>query len=1019
MEKDEETEIGVECSAMEVCFSFDVGRSMFDVGRSSFKIFLLTAFFTVFTLAQAGAMHKNSLHVEIDVERSQIAGVSMIAVNSGEELVFQKGSLKITGIMLDNRPFDCDESEKKVACSPDESGVVEIFFKGIYRAADQRETDTGITGGVVDKRGVSLTGIWYPHVEGLRRYELHVTLPAGYEAVSEAETIKREMKNGKVEFHFNFPHPVDGINLAASDRFRVLRDSYRDIDIYAYFFEEDLGLGKTYIEYTKKYLELYERLIDEYPYRRFSIVENFLPSGYSMPTFTLLGSAVVRLPFIVETSLGHEILHQWFGNHVYVDYENGNWAEGLTTYLADHYYKVQKDEGWKYRKQMLIDYKSYVSVEDDFPLKFFRGRTDRASRAMGYGKVAMVFHMLKDITGKKIFYDSLRDFIDENRFKAASWDDLRESFEKKHGKDLGWFFSQWIEKEGLPDLRLEDVELKQIGSEFELHFHVNHKKTFYKLNMPVTIYFDDTMKIDILHIEAEGNSFDFMLPDKPVKIVLDEDYDIARDINEEEFPPVMARLLGEKKLIFALREEEKATYESIVDELGGEFAIVRDAGDIKESELRSYSLILPGLDNPVVRRLYGTLPSDDAGFSISVKENPWNAEKVIGIINGKSGKEVEAAAKKMKHYGKYSKLLFNKGRNIEKSIDKSNRGIVMKLRRETSAVDISSIRTLPDVIEGVSDRKIIYVGEVHDVFAHHAVQLDIITGIYKKDPRLAIGMEMFQRPFQNTLDVYVAGRMGEQQFLRESEYFKRWGFDYNLYKPVLDFARTEGVPVVALNLQREIIEKVSGNGIGSLSEEEKKEIPKELDFSDNEYRERLKEVFSMHKHSEKRNFDYFYESQILWDETMSQSVDDFLNQNTDYRIIVLAGQGHLRYGSGIPKRTHRRNNHDYAVVLIDDKVDRDIADFVVFPKPVEGIAAPKLMAFLKAENGKFKITGFPEKSVSEKAGLKIEDTILFIDDVEINSIEDIKIYLLYKKTGDKIKVKILRKQMEMEIEVEL
>ncbi len=984
------------------------------------RIFLLTALFTVFTLAaQAGAMHKNSLYVEIDVVRSQITGVSKIRVDTGEELVFQKGSLRITGITLDDKPLDCDEKKATVACSPDKSGVVEIFFKGIYKAADPAGKDTGITGSVIDKRGVSLTGVWYPTAEGLRHYELNVTLPVGYEAVSEAESIKREMKNGKVKFQFSFPHPVDGINLAASDRFRVLRESFRDIDIYAYFFEEDLDLGKTYIEYTKKYLELYERVIGKYPYRRFSIVENFLQSGYSMPTFTLLGNAVVRLPFIVETSLGHEILHQWFGNHVYIDYENGNWAEGLTTYLADHYYKVQKDEGWKYRKQMLINYKSYVSVENDFPLKFFRGRTGRASSAMGYGKVAMVFHMLRDITGKKIFYDSLRDFIDKNRFKAASWSDLRDSFEKKYGQDLKWFFSQWIDREGLPDLRLEDVELKQAGSKFELHFHVNHKKTFYKLNLPVTIYLNDTTKMDILHIDAEKNSFDFLLPDKPVKIVLDEDYDIARDLNEEEFPPVMARLLGDKKLVIALIEDEKGTYQSIVDEFGGEGVIVRDAGDIKESELKSSSFILTGRDNPLVKRLYGALPSDDAGFSISVKENPRNAKKVMGIINGKSGKEVEAAAKKVKHYGKYSKLLFNRGSNIEKSIDKSNRGIVMKLRRETSAVDISSIKTLPDVIRGVSDRKIIYVGEVHDVFAHHAVQLDIITGIYKKNPRLAIGMEMFQRPFQNTLDVFISGRMGEQQFLRESEYFKRWGFDYNLYKPILDFARTEGIPVIALNLQREIIKKVSENGIGSLSDEEKKEIPKELDFSDNEYRERLKDVFSMHKNSEKKNFDYFYESQILWDETMSQSVDDFLNQNSDYRIIVLAGQGHLRYGSGIPKRTYRRNNNDFAVVLIDDMVDKDIADYVVFPKPVEGIAAPKLMAFLKEENGKYKITGFPEESVSEKAGLKVEDTILFIDDVEINSIEDIKIYLLYKNTGDKIKVKILRKEMEMEIEVEL
>ena len=87
-------------------------------------------------------------------------------------------------------------------------------------------------------------------------------------------------------------------------------------------------LVKNYIEHAKRYLKLYERLINKYPYKRFSIVENFLPTGYSMPTYTLLGQEVVRLPFIPETSLGHEILHQWFGNSVYIDYREGELGGG-------------------------------------------------------------------------------------------------------------------------------------------------------------------------------------------------------------------------------------------------------------------------------------------------------------------------------------------------------------------------------------------------------------------------------------------------------------------------------------------------------------------------------------------------------------------------------------------------------------------------------------------------------------------------------------------------------------------
>ena len=137
---------------------------------------------------------------------------------------------------------------------------------------------------------------------------------------------------------------------------------------------------------------------------------------------------------------------------------------------------------------------------------------------------------------------------------------------------------------------------------------------------------------------------------------------------------------------------------------------------------------------------------------------------------------------------------------------------------------------------------------------------------------------MFQRPFQGVLDDYTAGRISEKEFLKKSEYFKRWVFDYNLYKPILDFAREEKIPLVALNIRREIVAKVSKSGLDSLSDEEKKEIPQQMDFSDNEYRDRLMKVFKMHQNSKDRNFDFFYQSQILWDESMAQSIDEFLRR---------------------------------------------------------------------------------------------------------------------------------------------
>jgi uncharacterized iron-regulated protein len=532
------------------------------------------------------------------------------------------------------------------------------------------------------------------------------------------------------------------------------------------------------------------------------------------------------------------------------------------------------------------------------------------------------------------------------------------------------------------------------------------------MHVPVTIYTEKQRIKRRFRQDNNRKDFTVYLSEKPVRVVLDEDYDIARRLSIDELPPVVGQLFRDEKMVVVESEEKTSTYESVLRYFKKKGASLKKADTVRNSDIKAFSIVICGLENKLIKRLFGTITIEKAGFSVLIKKNPLNPEKVIGIFNGETKEDIENGFKKIFHYGKYSRLLFNKGKNIYKEIEKTQRGLVMNLEHEASAVDISKLKELFDVIEGVADKKIIYVGEVHDVFAHHAVQLDIIKGIFKKNKRVAIGMEMFQKPFQETLDRFIAGTISEKEFLKQTEYFKRWGFDYNLYKPILDFARKNKLPVLAMNIQREIIEKVSRQGIDSLTKEEAKEIPSGMDFSDSSYRERLHKVFKMHRDWKNRNFEYFYQSQIIWDETMSQSIDEFLRKNPDYQIVVLAGKGHLEYGSGIPNRTSRRNKHSYAIVLIDAKVERDIADYVIFPKPVEGVTAPKLMTFLSVDDEGIRITGFPENSVSEEAGLKVGDLILSLDNDKVQGIEDIKIHLLYRKEGETIKVRVKREKQE-------
>ena len=173
-----------------------------------------------------------------------------------------------------------------------------------------------------------------------------------------------------------------------------------EIPVSTYFYPQSRQFAATYLQAATGYLDLYQPLFGPYPFDKFAVVENFFPTGYGYPSWTLLGSSVVALPFIVETSLGHEIAHCWWGNGVWVDYTRGNWSEGLTTYVADHLYKERQspEEAREYRLKILRDYAALVTEENDFPLAEFISRSTAAEQAIGYGKAAMVFHMARSVS---------------------------------------------------------------------------------------------------------------------------------------------------------------------------------------------------------------------------------------------------------------------------------------------------------------------------------------------------------------------------------------------------------------------------------------------------------------------------------------------------------------------------------------------------------------------------------------------------------------------------------------------
>ena len=708
--------------------------------------------------------------------------------------------------------------------------------------------------------------------------------------------------------------------------------------------------------------------------------------------------------------------------------EHGTWSQGLSDSMIRIYREEESrpGEGWALRKQAMLVYCALANAKNELALGEFKGDENAATVTMEQGKAALVFHQLRKLAGEEIFSRVASELMARGPSGKVSWNDIRGLFEKETRTDLGWFFKQWIDRKGLPDLRLENATTRRNGSRFEVSCDLVQKGEAYTLEVPVFISLSQGgVKTDIVKTDSVKKHVVLYVDDEPSTLVVDRDYDIPRRLTEEERPPLLATLFADEKPVIVLPKTGQEAYGALINALKQRGAEEREAKDLKESDIRSSSFVVLGSNDPFVNRLFGRVEPGKGAVNLLAKRNPWNPDKVVVIAQAESAGAATAFASAVFQYGSFSSVsFFDKGAEPAVKTSESRRGMEMELREPTAALDLSTLKKLPDAIEGAEGKKIVYVGENHDQYAHHLVQLQVLKGLYQNGPKIAVGMEMFQRPFQKVLDDYLAGAIDEREFLKKSEYFKRWGFDYNLYKPILDFARGEKIPVIALNQRAEIIDKVSKSGMDSLTDEEKKEVPQQMDFSDGEYRDRLKNIFNQHRNAGEKNFDFFYQAQILWDETMALSVDEFLRKNPDFRMVVFAGGGHLAYGSGIPKRAYRRNGFPYVIVLNDGDADRDIANYLVLPQALEGAAAPRLMVALKVENNRVAVTDLPEDSVSKKAGIMVGDTILSLDGTKVESVEDLKLELFFKKKDDVVKVKILRKRFllgekEMEFDVKL
>ncbi|PSB58014.1 ChaN family lipoprotein [Chamaesiphon polymorphus] len=244
------------------------------------------------------------------------------------------------------------------------------------------------------------------------------------------------------------------------------------------------------------------------------------------------------------------------------------------------------------------------------------------------------------------------------------------------------------------------------------------------------------------------------------------------------------------------------------------------------------------------------------------------------------------------------------------------------------------------IVAQLKTANVIYLGETHDRPIDRQHQLSIIQALFQHNPQVAIGMEMFQRPAQPLLDRYLAGKITAAELRVQSEFDKRWGYKWEDYAPILEFAKANRLPVIALNTPTEITRKAAREGLESLTAAERQWIPPltEIDRSNAKYQQMILGSYRQHAgivSISSKSFDRFYNAQLLWDETMAERVANFVKQNPRYQKVVIAGSSHIIYGYGIPDRVLRRvggSKFTQKTVLLS--LDRDL---LTSPKPADFI----------------------------------------------------------------------------------
>jgi uncharacterized iron-regulated protein len=245
------------------------------------------------------------------------------------------------------------------------------------------------------------------------------------------------------------------------------------------------------------------------------------------------------------------------------------------------------------------------------------------------------------------------------------------------------------------------------------------------------------------------------------------------------------------------------------------------------------------------------------------------------------------------------------------------------------------------------DADIILIGEWHTHSAIHRFQTDFLKARRNATSNITLSMEQFTRKHQDKLNQYLNNEIGEQVLISQAAAWPNYQSDY---RALVEFAKANDMDIIAANAPKPFVQCISRKGLSyldQLSSEQRNWVASEVDTADSPYKEKF--MASMH-HGTPQQTEKQFAAQVTWDETMAESIVDYLASKPSQQVIHLAGKFHTEGGLGTAASILRRNpNLKVAVISPVDEFSPNTSDYQlkVLPPPARFVQQESRMKAYK------------------------------------------------------------------------